>query len=269
MIRVQFLAVLSCAALLFLGAGDTRPDAWPELPVDRFQVTFRDDFEALDISGARGAGARWYAHTPWNGDFGEAKFADPGPQSPFSRLPHGLRITARQGDDGRWRSGLISSKDAIGPAGGFSQRYGYFEIKARLPSGDGVWPAFWLAGVANPAPSPEVDIFEFYGRWPDAYRVTTHLWEGQRDRLNAQSVVRVSRGSLSDRYNLYGVWIQPDVTTFYFNRRPVAQQKTPPAFNRPFYILVDLALGGGWPVDQLKGEQYMDIEYVQAMALRP
>ena len=238
------------------------------LRVEKLALSFRDDFRSLDISDKVGSGARWFAHTPWFGDFGDATFVGAGPGGPFSTGPRGLRITASRGPNGRWRSGLISSRDHDGFGGsGFAQQFGYFEISAKLPKGDGVWPAFWLIGVDKRVSSSEIDVFEFYGRFPEYYHVVTHLFHGGKDKSD-NITLRVPKELLVENFNTYGVLIESDVTTFYLNRKPVAAVKTPPEYHQPFYVLANLALGGGWPISGLKGDQVMEIEYIQVFKLK-
>ena len=126
-------------------------------------VTFDENFDRLDIS-PHGPGTRWIAHTPWNGDFGDASFTDPGPNGPFSTLNGILSITASRDSIGHWRSGLLSSTDPQGQ--GFAQQYGSFEIRAKLPPGPGVWPGFWLVATGPRKAFVEIDIFEYYGVSP-------------------------------------------------------------------------------------------------------
>ena len=104
----------------------------PMLPLDLsgYRMTFNEDFHNLDVS-AWGPGTRWIAHTPWNGDFGDARFADPVPGFPFTVNDGRLRIEARRGEDGKWSAGLLASTDPSGA--GFSQQYGYFEMRAKFP----------------------------------------------------------------------------------------------------------------------------------------
>ena len=85
-----------------------------------------------------------------------------------------LSIEARKGSDGKWRSGLLSSNDPDGR--GFAQRYGYFEMRAKLPTGPGVWPAFWLIGDRDPSTRVEIDVLEYYGIKPDRFFSTVHVW---------------------------------------------------------------------------------------------
>ncbi len=108
------------------------------MDLSQYTLTFDENFDAIDMS-AWGPGTRWIAHTPWAGDFGDARFVDLQPSFPFSVSNSTLQIKARKGDDGTWQSGLIASVDADGH--GFLQQYGCFE-KAELPPGPGLWPAF-------------------------------------------------------------------------------------------------------------------------------
>ena len=73
----------------------TSGSAASSLNLSNFVMTFDERFERLDIS-ATGPGTRWIAHTPWNGDFGDARFDNPGPDGPFAKMSSGLSITARK-----------------------------------------------------------------------------------------------------------------------------------------------------------------------------
>jgi hypothetical protein len=239
-----------------------------KLDLDQYAVTFSEDFDDLSIS-ARGPGTRWIAHTPWHGDFGDARFVDPTPGFPFT-VDHGiLRIEARKGADGKWQSGLICSRDRDGPAGkGFSQQYGYFEMSARLPEGPGVWPAFWLIGVDKTRSSTEIDVLEYYGAFPDSFRSTVHVYTPDHKDYGDSHVNMVEPGSLSSTFNTYGVEISPDWTIFYLNRTEVWRVETRPEFRQPMYVLVNLALGSGWPIDKTINPSYMYVDYVRAYSRR-
>lgn len=236
------------------------------LNLDAFEQTFNESFTSLDIS-AHGPGTTWTAHTPWHGDFGDAVFEDPGPRSPFSLGPHGLRITATRDGEGRWHSGLIASRDRDGRGGtGFAQRYGYFEMRARLPVGGGTWPAFWLIGTEKADAASEIDVVEFYGGFPGYFHAVMHLFEGGDDTLHEDHLVAVSPDALGSSFNDFGVLIEKDDISFYFNRQEVWRRPTPAAFHQPFYLLADLAIGGGWPHDRLVPPVTMEIERITVFA---
>ena len=123
-----------------------------------------EDFRTLNIDPWRIGPARWIAHTPWAGDFGDARFADPGPGGPFRLRPGGgLVITAAKDGSGRWTSGLIAAADSDGV--GTGTRYGYFEARIKLPPGPGTWPAFWLAAlkpVTAKEGNVEIDVLDVW-----------------------------------------------------------------------------------------------------------
>ncbi|BCP52434.1 hypothetical protein K32_10510 [Kaistia sp. 32K] len=216
----------------------------------------------MDIS-AHGPGTRWIAHTPWNGDFGDAVFADPGPGGPFALTPEGLTITASKRADGSWQGGLLCSMDKDGAGQrGFAQQFGYFEMRAKLPDGPGVWPAFWLIGVDKKTSSSEIDVIEYYGQFPEYYHNVAHLFRDGKDRLQKDNLVRVPAGSLTDRFNDFGVLVEPELTRFFLNRKEIWRLPTPPEYHQPFYVLANLALGGGWPIDKLKSPAVMTIAHI-------
>lgn len=238
------------------------------LDLSGYALVFDEDFTALSVS-PHGPSTRWIAHTPWNGDFGEARFVDPRPDYPFQRANGTFRIVLRKTPDGRWESGLLASVDARGR--GFALQYGYFEIRAKLPDSPGMWPAFWLDSVV-PQPSPdasvEFDIFEHYGKWPGAFNTTVTVWpkaKGEKPPSHMK-IALVPDGTLSQAFHTYGGEVTPAWTIFYFDGVEYWRLPTPPEHKHPLMILVDLGLGGGWPIDQAVSPSYFEITYIRAYA---
>ena len=251
--------VLAAGLAVALGG----PAGAETLDLSHFVLTFEDEFKYLDVS-SHGPDTRWTAHTPWNGDFGDAAFDDPGPLGPFAASPAGLTITAHKAADGKWHSGLLSSMDKDGPGQhGFAQRYGYFEIKAKLPDGPGVWPSFWLVGTQKETSSAEIDVFEYYGAFPKGFHSVEHIWENGKDRLHLDHVTDVSPHFFTTQFNTFGVLIDPQHTRFYLNRAEIWDTPTPPEYRQPMYMLIDLALGGGWPIDGLSSPAVMAVASVR------
>ncbi len=168
-LKIASLNLLMVSALVF--GSDRAFDQSSEIDFSKLQMTFREDFDDTLSVSPWGPNTRWIAHTPWAGDFGDAAFADPRlGVFPFTLEGGIFRIEARKNDKGKWESGLLASADGNGR--GFSQQYGYFEMRAKLPKGPGVWPAFWLGSIVDktaPA-SVEIDVLEFYGHSPAAYQ---------------------------------------------------------------------------------------------------
>jgi beta-glucanase (GH16 family) len=234
---------------------------------DAFILDFNENFDWLDVS-ARGPGTRWTAHTPWNGDFGDAKFTDPGPDFPFTVKNGVLKIEARKSADGQWKSGLLASTDGNGD--GFKQRYGYFEMRARFPAGDGVWPAFWLTS-RGAEKAIEVDVVEHYGHAPDRYSASLHIWDRKTPTLSKSfhQSVPVVAGALSSDFHTYGVAVQEDRIKYFLDRKEVWSIETPRELEHPFTILIDLGLGAGWPIDKTPNPSVMEVDYVRVWSLPP
>ncbi len=248
------------------------PDPGPKtLNLSDYHLTFNEEFDELSVSawGPTGPdGARWIAHTPWKGDFGDAKFTDPQPGFPFTVKNGILRIEARK-ENGRWRSGLLSAVDPNG--NGFKQQYGYFECRAKFPKGPGTWPAFWLMGLKNlksipenqgPRINPEIDVVEHYGHWPWRFSYVLHLW-GFGGLKHKDFGERFVAFGLEEDFHTYGVMIDKESIVLYFDGVEMHRQKTPEAVKTPLYPLVNLALGPGWPTDKTPNPSYMYVDYVK------
>jgi beta-glucanase (GH16 family) len=231
-----------------------------------FRQSFAEDFRDFHVTPWGDSGKGWIAHTPWAGDFGEAEFADPEPQFPFVVRDGVLTIEARKDAGGKWRSGLLASADSGGR--GFAQQYGYFELRAKLPQGDGTWPAFWLATNkprGSKDPGIEIDVMEHYGRFPAAFHSTVHVWNkpnGGAHSVDDHTNI-VPQGSLYDSFHTYGVDVEPDAITFYLDRKEIWRTQTPLEHKRPLLVLIDLALGSGWPIEKVPNPSIMEIAYVR------
>lgn len=256
------------ALAVFLGLGPAFAQG-SELSLCGLKLTFDENFDSLDVSSRDATQARWTAHTPWNGDFGDAVFTDPRDGFPFTVKDGILRIEARTGKDGKWRSGLLASADS--KTNGFSQTYGYFEARMKLPDGPGVWPAFWL-GTSEPRdskdPSVEIDVIEYYGHDRDAFQTALHVWKKTKP-ASAESAIEshaVPAGSLSDEFHTFGVDVRRDKITYYLDRKPVWERATPKALTRPLFPLVNLALGSGHSIENTPDPSYLYVDYVRVYA---
>jgi len=241
------------------------------LDLTGYRLTFQDEFDELSVSpwGPCGpGGTRWIAHTPYGGDFGQAEFADPRPGFPFTVKDGILRIEARK-EGGRWRSGLLASVDPKG--NGFSQRYGYFEMRAKLPKGPGTWPAFWLLGLRRliepgnkSLTNIEIDVLEQYGHWPNKLCTVVHQWKRGGVSLHDGENFVVS--GMTDDFHSYGVMVTEEFITFYYDGAELRRVRTPECGKDPVYVLLDLALGPGWPLDLTPNPSFMEVDYVRVYA---
>jgi beta-glucanase (GH16 family) len=273
------LAVGLCCAVAAVRALDNPPPPTASttgqaLDLKAYKLVFSEEFDAkLDVS-AWGPGTRWIAHTPWSGDFGDAAFEDPRPDFPFTIQKGILRIEARKVDnmpEGKrpWRSGLLASNAVDGS--GFSLKYGYFEISAKLPDSPGVWPAFWLSSTrdhriadSDAEGQVEIDIIEYYGHFPEAYRSVVHVWKPTKSATSV--VVQTPKKDAGTRFHTYGALVTPEWVIMYRDRKEVWRTPTPAEHKRPLMLLLNLALGSGWPIDKVANPSYMYVDYVRAYA---
>jgi beta-glucanase (GH16 family) len=252
------------AALMLAGACLLSPTISAADRACALRPVMIEDFNELSIAAHRLNPMRWTAHTPWGGDFGDARFADPGPEGPFKVSDGILSITASKDLRGRWTSGLIAAADATGAGSG--TRYGYFEVRMKMPPGPGTWPAFWLAALkpANVSDgNVEVDVIEYYGQFTSAYQTVLHVWykDPAKHRGKAEKI-DVADGSLVQDFHRYGVDISPQAVRFFLDGKQVSSQPTPPELDGPLYPLVNLALGSGWPIDQTPNPSVLLVDYV-------
>jgi len=241
------------------------PDEGKPATIDftKMKETFRDDFNEIDVS-SRGPFTRWKAHTPNGKDFGDAIFTNPSQGFPFSVKDGILSIIAKKFNP-RWRSGILSS---VGPGGdGFSQKFGYFELRAKLPEGKGTWPAFWLLPVEtldNPGKSGvEIDIFEQYGRDPQGLHFSMHLRRPGEPTHTATYSVGVR--DTNREFHTYAFYWDQKVMIWFFDGREMWRYPTPVEACTPMYILIDLALGGGWPIRIDPSSIIMNIDYIKVL----
>lgn len=249
------------------------------LPIDKsqFAMTFSDDFDTFSWS-ANGVGATWQTRYPYGRTLPTNKEAEFYSDSsvgvnPFSIHDGVLDITAAHATPGvetpagsglSWTSGIITTYKS------FSQLYGYFEVKAQLPSGQGFWPAFWLLPADNTWP-PELDIFEVLGNDPTTLYASTHTMESGK-KGGTGAAVTVS--DTSTAFHTYAVNWQADYITWYVDGAAVARAATPADMHKPMYMLLNLAVGdtGSWPGAtnaSTPSEGHMLIDYVRAYTDKP
>jgi beta-glucanase (GH16 family) len=291
---VALAGVLLCGALVGANLMQAAPAAaavaatgaearafLPETPYT-LRETFSDEFDTLSL---------WDGHTgTWATQFyydgianrtltsnGELQmYVDPGFTGSGSR-PLGLdpfeindgvldivativpdQISRRMWDY-RYASGLITTRRS------FSQTYGYFEVRAKLPEGKGLWPAFWLLPQGGGWP-PEIDVLEQLGREPAIVYVGVHS-----NAYNDQTM-RVDLGETTENFHAYGMLWDPEHITWFIDGRQVRQIATPNDMHDPMYMLVNLAIGGNWaqaPDPFTRFPARMSVDYVRAYALDP
>lgn len=164
------------------------------------------------------------------------------------KVPHEI---AERIDGYRYASGMITSQPS------FTQTYGYFEMRAKLPRGKGVWPAFWLLPADLGWP-PEIDVMESVGD-PSKVYVTLHSKVAKSEGTE----VKVS----PDDFHTYAVSWARDQVVWFVDGREVKREPTPGDMHKPMYMLANIALGGDWagqPDDSTPFPARMQIDFIRA-----
>jgi len=185
-----------------------------------------------------------------------------------------LVITATKAADGGIFSGAFDSK------GKFQQAYGRFEARIQVAGGAGAWSAFWLMGDTNGQGWPtcgEIDIVETVSTTPDVTYGTVHSGNTSNASENTATggTCTYDGGVLSAGYHVYAVEWSPDLVEFYFDGT-LYKTDTPAdltqgevwAFDHAFYVLFDLAIGGGWtgPPNAQTFPTSMKVDWVRVYA---
>ena len=227
-------------------------------PEQGWQLVFDDEFngDSLDTG-------LWRTAFPWGRDrrhLGELQRYIP---DAFALDQGILRIvaepTSRQGYD--YTSGLISSYPA------FAQEYGYFEIRAKLPRGQGLWPAFWLLPVDGSWP-PEIDVFEALGQETTTVSMTTHWLE---DGVHQERRSSFTGPDFADDYHTFAVEWSRNKQVWYVDgvKRFDVHDQSP---SGPMYLLANLAVGGDWPGEPDASTPFpavFAIDYIRAYTPAP
>jgi len=158
----------------------------------------------------------------------------------------------------------------------FAQAYGRFEARIRIPRGQGLWPAFWMLGsdigtVGWPQ-CGEIDVMENIGKEPAIVHGTMH-GPGYSGGNGIGRADTLASGAFADSFHVYAVEWQPDTVRWYVDGalyHQVTPANLPPGthwvFNHPFFLLLNVAVGGGWPGDPdstTTFPQQMTIDYVR------
>jgi beta-glucanase (GH16 family) len=236
------------------------------------QVTMQDEF---DTEGAPNSAIWGYDLGTGNSDTGggwgnnELQFYTDRTEN--VKVENGyLLITAKKEEyqGSSYTSARLTTK------GLFDQAYGRFEARIRLPYGQGMWPAFWLLGanideVGWPQ-CGEIDIMEYRGQEPTMVLGTVH----GPGYSGAESITK-GYNLLNDRFDtsfhIFGIEWGPEYINYYiddvlYNQITPANVTGEWVFDHPFYIVINLAVGGnfvGAPNNETVFPQTMLVDYVR------
>ena len=241
-----------------------QPDGWNLVFYDEFNGTSLDSrnwttcywWSAEGCTNASNQNMQWYQSRQINVAGGS------------------LRIRADErsvvGDEGEvfpYTSGIVTTGRDNGNTNQrprFAFQYGYVEMRAKVPTGAGLWPAFWMLPVSHES-RPEIDIMEILGHDPHAMHMYLHYLDedGGVDRSGGEW-----RGpDFSEDWHTFAVHWEPTRITWYVDGVERHREDNPariPA--QPMYLLANLAVGGEWPGPpsaETEFPAFYDIDYIR------
>ena len=157
-----------------------------------------------------------------------------------------LKLVAKKSEAG-YTSTRINSKNKK------EFRYGKIEVRAKLALGKGLWPAFWMLGknideVRWPA-CGEIDILEYIGREPNSIFTTLHTSDSHG---NSKNTRKDEINGIEKGFHTYAIdWSQKNIAFYiddqlFYTFEPKEKTAETWPFDQPFYLLINLAVGGNF-----------------------
>ena len=219
-------------------------------PIDRdgYSLVWNDEFTDDEIDLTR------YRHEMGDHGWGNEELQNYTSSSANSYMEDGkLIIEAIEERPGRYTSARIVTQDK------FEFAFGRVDIRAKVPTSQGIWPALWMLGsnfpeVGWPA-CGEIDIMELVGFEPNTVHGTAHYGnQGQGFSINQGAGKTLPPGEIySDEFHVFSIewqedridWFMDDERFFTLTRNSVGSEIW--RFNHEFFFIMNVAVGGRWP----------------------
>jgi beta-glucanase (GH16 family) len=284
--RLILVLALSClASTVACGGSSSSAPAPPANPVadtypynGTWTLTWSDEFDGAN--GSLPDAAKWVMETGGNG-WGNNELETYTSRAQNAHVRDGnLVITAAKetytGTDGITRD-YTSAR--LKTQGLFSQTYGRFEARIKIPQGQGLWPAFWMLGnditTAGWPTCGEIDIMENIGKEPSIVHGSMH-GPGYSGGNALTGTYSLASGAFSDDFHIFSIEWEPKVVRFFVDGT-LYETHTPNdvprsskwVYDHPFFLLLNVAVGGGWPGNPDSSTvfpQTMLVDYVRVYA---
>jgi len=235
----------------------TGQTANPQPGFPGWKLVWSDEFNAPD--GTPVDSSKWVSETGGNGwGNDEVEYYTTRPQNAIQKGGN-LVIQAIEekytGPDSVTRNYTSARLKTLGK---FSRKYGRFEARIKIPRGQGIWPAFWMLGDDINKPGwpkcGEIDIMENIGKEPALVHGTIHGPGYSGGKGISAPFGLPGDPNFADDFHVYAVEWEKKAIRFYVDdhlyatRTPAdLPQGTKWVYNHKFFILLNVAVGGGWP----------------------
>ena len=238
---------------------------------DGYRQVFSEEFQSRSLNGSKWQSR--YRWGPWWTINSEQQFyvdslnePDFG-HSPFEFDGENLTITATRTPS--HLLGKANNKEYLSGAlttyGKFKMRYGYVEMRARLPKGKGLWPAFWLLHNQEGGKRPEIDVVEMLGDTSNKVYQTYHYYDNWS--LRSTPSYQHWGSDFSQNFHTFGMKWEPGRITWYVDGKATNSFSDGNVAAEDMYLLVNLAVGGSWPGSPNGNTSFparLSIDYIRA-----
>ncbi|RAJ85042.1 ricin-type beta-trefoil lectin protein [Streptomyces sp. PsTaAH-137] len=223
-------------------------------------MTFSDTFDGA--AGSAVNSSKWTLETGDNVNNHERQYYTSGTNNAALDGQGHLVITAKKENPANyqcWYGTCQYTSARLNTSGKFSAQYGHVEARMKIPRGQGMWPAFWMLGtdigsVGWPN-SGEIDVMENVGFEPSIVHGTIH-GPGYSGSAGVGAGYSLPGGqAFADAFHTFAVDWAPNSIKWsvdgvvYQTRTPADVSGKTWAFNKPFFLILNLAVGGYWPGD--------------------
>ncbi|MEV0479526.1 family 16 glycosylhydrolase [Streptomyces sp. NPDC050508] len=257
-LRRCLFAALSAALVASAAIGPAQADSSSAAQADA--TTFSDTFDGA--AGSAVNSSNWTLETGDNVNNHEREYYTSGTNNAALDGQGHLVITAKKENPANyqcWYGTCQYTSARMNTSGKFSAQYGHVEARMKIPRGQGMWPAFWMLGtdigsVGWPN-SGEIDVMENVGFEPSTIHGTIH-GPGYSGANGIGAGYTLANGAaFADAFHTFAVDWAPNSIKWsvdgvvYETRTPADVGSNTWAFNKPFFLILNLAVGGDWPGD--------------------
>ncbi|GAB3823318.1 glycoside hydrolase family 16 protein [Hymenobacter jeollabukensis] len=180
-----------------------------------------------------------------------------------------LHIVARREQSGarQYTSARIVTK------GKMNYGFGRLDVRAKLPKGQGIWPAIWMLGIDDATTGwpacGEIDIMELRGHTPNENVMTVHYGTSATAHQQKGTSWRLASGDFSEAFHTFSLIRSENQLRWFIDGTEVysvtSGTVSPYPFNNPFYTILNVAVGGDFGGDPTTSEPFpkeMLVDYV-------
>ena len=239
----------------------------PEQEKEGWKLVWQDEFEGAildstkwnyEVNGDGGGNneLQYYVKNPGNSYMKDGKFVIKAMKQDYKGKP--------------FTSGRVNTRYKAG------WKYGRFDIRAKTPIQQGVWPAIWMLPTdyvyGGWPQSGEIDIMETIGHKPTTLYGTLHYGQPWPNNKNIGGNTQLPKGTFEDAYHVFSCEWEENVVRFYLDdslyatRTPADLAPQPWPFDQTFHMILNLAIGGNWPGppdETTVFPKYMFVDYVR------